>query len=657
MPNQQSFITFGQYLLLDRLAAGGMAEIYLARPLSMRGDGRIVVVKRVLPQVADDPNFLNMFRTETRVCVGFNHPNIVQMYDFGQVDRQPYIAMEYVEGRNLQDLMSRFHKQGKTIPLNVATTIVGRAADALHYAHTYRNRVTGEKVCIVHRDVSPQNILVSYDGKVKLIDFGIAKAGGERGEQTRMGTIKGKIAYLSPEQVRCEPLDGRSDVFSLGIVLWELLAGKRLFNPAGSNDFQVIQTIANCDKHIKPPSHYNPEVPNDLDEIVMKALKAVKEERYSSAEQFQTDLRKFIVEGLPGSSFEQTAETMQQTFAQEMMHGRDYVVQLDRAAQTFLESAHDMPEGTMALPTSVIHARQLMIGTPPAPTPPSPVRQEVSGKTSMTRLMAAKVAVPGDPGAQALPVAPAPPQPYMAPPPIPAPMQQSMQQQVQQQVQQQMHQQMQQQMQQQMAHQTAHHAYPAQPNTQAYPGYTSTRVRAMAPAFASAGSAPGSGGMYMMPSAPAAQTQTNPGVQVKQPLFTRMRVLGTILYVSTIWFIKADQEYLFFERFFIPTHIVREAAMAPPGRRSIQRVSHPVGPSQPAVEQAPAAQQSSSEPAAPATGSDEPVSARPPDEADPGQARLSASATQPARGRSSGQIPRRSVQLRINIQPPASNVP
>src|SRR6185295_1682739 len=168
-----------------------------------------------------------------------------------------------------------------------------RAADALHYAHSFRNRVSGEKICIVHRDVSPQNILVSYDGKVKLIDFGIAKPGGERGEQTRMGTIKGKIAYLSPEQVRCEPLDGRSDVFSLGIVLWELLAGKRLFNPAGSNDFQVIQTIANCDKHIKPPSNFNPEIPADLDVIVMKALKASKEERYGSADQFQADLRKF----------------------------------------------------------------------------------------------------------------------------------------------------------------------------------------------------------------------------------------------------------------------------------------------------------------------------------------------------------------------------
>src|SRR5437868_5270421 len=164
MTQQPAFKTFGQYLLLDRLAAGGMAEIYLARPLALRGDGRIVVVKRVLPQVADDPNFINMFRTETRVCVGFNHPNIVQMFDFGQVDRQPYIAMEYVEGRNLQDLISRYIKLGKALPLNVALTIIGRAADALHYAHSFRNRVTGEKICIVHRDVSPQNILVSYDG-------------------------------------------------------------------------------------------------------------------------------------------------------------------------------------------------------------------------------------------------------------------------------------------------------------------------------------------------------------------------------------------------------------------------------------------------------------------------------------------------------------
>jgi serine/threonine protein kinase len=722
-----------------------MAEIYLARPLALRGDGRIVVVKRVLPQVADDPNFIQMFRTETRVCVGFNHPNIVQMYDFGQVDRQPYIAMEYVEGRNLQDLISRFIKQGKTLPLNVALTIIARAADALHYAHSFRNRVTGEKICIVHRDVSPQNILVSYDGKVKLIDFGIAKPGGERGEQTRMGTIKGKIAYLSPEQVRCEPLDGRSDLFSLAIVLWELLAGKRLFNPAGSNDFTVIQTIANCDKHIKPPSHYNPEVPSDLDAIVMKALRAEKNERYGSAEQFQADLRKFIVEGLPGSSFEQISETMVQTFHEEMMRGREYVVQLDQAAQHFLEHMHDLPAGTVAMPTSLIHAPAMALNPSPASaspalgalpvepteitTPPqapsepalpqrplgfgggptAPGDMTRSGKTSMTRLMAARVQVPGQvtppqpprlpqPPAVAQPAAPVPPQ-HLTPAPAVAQAPSHF-----------------------VPHQTPYPTNAVAPSIpsmvgpasfgsylQPPPGYGGTRTSALgtgSPYYAT-GTAARMHHPLASPSVNAGNSgdlslNMTPPNGTKKPSggffshVTRLRVLGVILYFSTIWFIKADQEYLFFERFLLPATAVRAAAlstsrtsaarfrlaqMAPPAQMMGPQQPRPVMPQVLAsasevtqdpvqvVTQAPTqvvraptvnlgTQVASAEPGP--GGIAGPPAYIPPNAAegaptDPAQARLHSDSA-PARGAVPASVAK-TVQLKINIQPKVTNVP
>jgi serine/threonine protein kinase len=181
---------FGRFFLLDQIAQGGMAEIYRARLASIDGAGRLIVIKRIQAGFGGNNEFLQMFRSEIKVTMGFNHPNIVQLYDFGEESGQPYIAMELVDGKNLRQFMNRFGEMKQTFPPSLAAFIVEQSASALHYAHAFKDKITGEHLSIVHRDISPQNILISFEGTVKVIDFGIAKATTNL-ESTRAGVIKG----------------------------------------------------------------------------------------------------------------------------------------------------------------------------------------------------------------------------------------------------------------------------------------------------------------------------------------------------------------------------------------------------------------------------------------------------------------------------------
>ncbi len=273
-----------------------MAEIYRARLASQEGAGRLLVIKRIQAGYGENAEFLSMFKSEIKVTMGFNHPNIVQLYDFGDEGGQPYIAMEYVDGKNLRQFMSRFLELKQRFPIDIAVHIIEQAASGLHYAHAFRDKISGESLNIVHRDISPQNLLLSYEGSVKVIDFGIAKA-ATNSEATRAGVIKGKPSYLSPEQINGDTLDGRSDLFSLAAVLWELLAGKKLF--AGDNDLAILKLIESCQTYVKPPSTLNPEVPPELDYIVLKALAKHRDKRYQSAEEFQRALHKFLYSFAP----------------------------------------------------------------------------------------------------------------------------------------------------------------------------------------------------------------------------------------------------------------------------------------------------------------------------------------------------------------------
>ncbi|HEY8089303.1 MAG TPA: serine/threonine-protein kinase, partial [Polyangiaceae bacterium] len=254
---------FGRYELLQRISMGGMAEVFLARHTP---SGTLVALKRILPEVAEDEEFIKMFEDEARIASRLEHPYIARCLDFGNVDGEWYIAFEYVAGKDLRALFDRRTRQGgEAPPLWFTCQVFGQVAEGLAYAHA-RKDDGGTPVSIVHRDVSPQNIIVSFDGDVKLIDFGIAKAAGKL-SRTQVGSIKGKFGYMSPEQVRGLEVDLRADIFCLGICLWELVTMQRLFS--AENELLVIEKVRSL--RVEPPSRYNPRCPPELDRIVLKA--------------------------------------------------------------------------------------------------------------------------------------------------------------------------------------------------------------------------------------------------------------------------------------------------------------------------------------------------------------------------------------------------
>ena len=264
-----------------------MAELFVARVRGMPGVEKIVVLKKILPQLASDHDFIKMFLDEARIASSLQHPNIVQMYDIGVVDGAYFISMEYLHGEDVRTLIKTLGSQHVQLPLEHALNIIIGAASGLHYAHDKKG-FDGRPLGIVHRDVTPQNIFITYDGGVKLVDFGIAKA-SNRAQETRYGTLKGKIPYMSPEQAKSEVLDRRSDVFALGIMLYELTTRTRLFK--GDSEFAILKQIV--EGEIAPPTSLHPDYPAELERIVLKALTKDRKQRYQSAEELQDDLETF----------------------------------------------------------------------------------------------------------------------------------------------------------------------------------------------------------------------------------------------------------------------------------------------------------------------------------------------------------------------------
>lgn len=281
-------IPFGQYRLLEKVAIGGMAELFKAKQMGLEGFQRIVAVKRILPHLASNSDFVTMFIDEAKLAAQLNHPNIVHIYDLGKTDEAYFIAMEYVEGRDLRSIMKESEPLGKTIPLSAAVYIAKKLCSALHYAHTAKDS-DGKPMKLVHRDVSPQNILISSSGEVKLVDFGIAKA-ASKASHTQSGALKGKLLYMSPEQAWGKTLDGRSDIFSLGIVLFEMLTGRKLFY--GDSEMSIIERV----REAKLPDfeQYRDIIPPQLEKIIRKALEKDPDRRYRDARGFETDLEKFV---------------------------------------------------------------------------------------------------------------------------------------------------------------------------------------------------------------------------------------------------------------------------------------------------------------------------------------------------------------------------
>lgn len=329
---------FGKYYLLDHIAQGGMAEIYRARLAASDGASRLIVIKKVIAGYGSNKEFLQMFRSEIKVTMGFNHPNIVQVYDFGDEQGQPYIAMEFIDGKSLRQFISRYQEMDQLFPIVLSAYIAEQCSSALHYAHSFKDKISGEPLNIVHRDISPQNILISYEGNTKVIDFGIAKATTNL-ESTRVGVIKGKPSYLSPEQISGDTLDGRSDVFALGTVLWELLTGKRLF--AAENDLAVLKLIESCQAHVKAPSILNPKVPRELDYIVLRTLAKQREKRFQTAEELQRALHKFIYNYAPDFNPTDLSYYAKDLFKNEIVEDRKQIQKLNNKVEKLIEIETD----------------------------------------------------------------------------------------------------------------------------------------------------------------------------------------------------------------------------------------------------------------------------------------------------------------------------
>jgi serine/threonine protein kinase len=334
--SNKKFELFGDYVLLKNLASGGMAEVFLARPAKPGGNGRILVIKRILREIANDQVFIKMFRSEINTILGFSHPHTIQLHDSGEIEGQPYIAMEYVEGKSLREITTKFSEKGEPIPVPTVLGLIAQAASGLNYAHGFENVATGEVVNAVHRDISPHNLIVSYSGNLKVIDFGIAKAKNGIAEKTRAGQIKGKCGYLSPEQLAEDNLDGRSDIFSLGIVAWELLTSQKLFQKVGDTELQIIKRIEKCEEHIVAPSSINPEISKEVDAIILKALQKDPAHRYPSAAAFQAALRVVMQKEFPDYAYGDTTQIMHALFETEMVLERMELRELNDTAQKVL---------------------------------------------------------------------------------------------------------------------------------------------------------------------------------------------------------------------------------------------------------------------------------------------------------------------------------
>jgi serine/threonine protein kinase len=280
----------GKYELIRQIAVGGMAELYLARTLGIEGFEKLVVVKRILPQNLSNANFVDMFLNEARLAATLHHPNIAQVYDIGVEEGDYFFAMEYVHGEDLDRIASTSHENGVPLSFDAALTLIAGMCAGLHYAHE-KLGPDGKPLDVVHRDVSPSNILVSYDGAVKVVDFGIARA-ASRSTKTQ-GGLKGKIAYMSPEQCRAKTtLDRRSDIFSIGMILYELTTGQLPFS--GESEYAVLNQIVNDD--VPPPSQIVPEYPPALEKIVLRALARDPDQRYPTAVLLQQHIEDFAHE-------------------------------------------------------------------------------------------------------------------------------------------------------------------------------------------------------------------------------------------------------------------------------------------------------------------------------------------------------------------------
>jgi serine/threonine protein kinase len=327
LPPENRGSGYGPYQLLEKIATGGMAEVFKAKRSGVAGFEKILAVKRILPHLSYNKEFVEMFIAEAKLVAGLQHPNVVQIFDLGKIGGTYYIAMEYVDGTDLRSILRRLKERELRMPTDLAVYVVSKVAAALEHAHQ-RKDAQGQPLKIVHRDVSPQNILISYDGEVKLTDFGIAKA-ATKASTPEKGALRGKLMYMSPEQAWGKPIDHRSDVFALGIVLYELVTDQRPF--LGSTDMSVLDRVRKGS--VAPPSSLHPEIPAALEKTVMKALEKEPDDRQKGAGALHLELEAILQASDPPVGAKDLARFVRILFERaERGEAGTAMVQLERSA-------------------------------------------------------------------------------------------------------------------------------------------------------------------------------------------------------------------------------------------------------------------------------------------------------------------------------------
>ncbi len=305
---------FGKYILLEKLAAGGMAEVFLSRAPGAGGIGKFVAIKRILPQFSDNKEFVDMFKDEAKIAINLSHNNIVSIFEFGVELGQFFLVMDYVKGKNIRQILNKLKQANMQFGVDQIVYVCKEIAAGLDHAHRCLDGSTGKPLNITHRDMSPQNVMVSFEGEIKIIDFGIAKSESQL-ETTRAGTLKGKFGYMSPEQAEGQVVDLRTDIFSLGIVLWELLANDRLF--IANNEINTLRKIRDC--QIPSLTKVNPEVHPELERIVLKALTKDRNQRYQTSAALHRDLSRFLNRHYPDFSSQDFSMFVKSLYADEIM--------------------------------------------------------------------------------------------------------------------------------------------------------------------------------------------------------------------------------------------------------------------------------------------------------------------------------------------------
>jgi serine/threonine protein kinase len=355
-------IPFGKYMLLNKIQSGATAAVYRAKIRGEAGFERLVAIKRILPQMSGDPEFVRTFIEEAKTCARLNHENICPIYELGKVGESLYMAMEWLPGKDLGAITRRLSRQGEVMPPLIAAWIAGRMCDALDYAHSLK--LANGSIGIIHRDLSPTNIVCSYEGQVKVIDFGLAKAAG-RAQQTNVDALKQKLGYMSPELVLGRAPDARSDVFGVGVCLYEMITARRLF--AGKDDMATLRMVSNAS--VPPPSALVEDAPEELELITMRALERLPEDRWQTAGEMGKGLSDFITNADPMFGPRQVSAFMRNLFAADMDAEQQRVNELMHASHdaTVLEERRrffSSPAGAAAIAKAEA-ARRLSTLPPP----------------------------------------------------------------------------------------------------------------------------------------------------------------------------------------------------------------------------------------------------------------------------------------------------